>query len=125
MRPRVPAMAVGELVQVTDDRVHTLAHHEVAPDDVGVAVDQFGFPARQPAAAVKIEEDRTAADEGLEIRAEALRIELPDLRQQLALAARPFQKGPDRFERVHCPSRRLASRDSPSVALVRGARNCL
>lgn len=47
--------------------------------------------AREPARTEQVEEDRAAAEERLEVAAELRWIEAPERRQELTLAAGPFQ----------------------------------
>lgn len=79
-----------------------VAHHQVAADEVEVAVGESGARLREAARRVQIEEHGAAADEWLEIAPELGGIERPERRQKLAFAARPFQERPGARVRAWC-----------------------
>lgn len=62
--------------------------------------------AREPARPEQVEEDRAAAEERLEVATELRWIEPPERRQQLTLAAGPFQEGANRGRGLRSNRRR-------------------
>ena len=57
--------------------------------------------AREPARRDQVEEDRTAAEERLEVAAELRGVEPPERRQELTLAAGPFEERTAAHTRLH------------------------
>jgi hypothetical protein len=84
VRGRQPFQLAGHGVRVGADRF-------VAADQIRVRVDQYDIAIAKPPGAVKVEEHRAAAKERLDVAVEPRRIEASQVRQQLALAAGPFQ----------------------------------
>ena len=86
--------------EMANDVTNLIANCQIATDEVSVIVDQDGRTVAQQTMIVKIEEDCTAPDKGLEVRSETLWVEPPQPRQQLAFAAGPFQKGTEPLNRI-------------------------
>ncbi len=89
------------LLQRRDQRLHVVADHLVAEDQLAIIVAQRrAVP--QLASVVEMEEQRPTADERLVVALEVARQPLGELMEQLALAACPLDKrarGDRRLER--------------------------
>jgi hypothetical protein len=56
----------------------------------------------QASGAEQVEEDRAAAEEGLDVAVEPFRIKTAELREKLPLSAGPFEQRPNGGRLEHC-----------------------
>ena len=82
----------SQLIQRAGDCVGCVAHGLVATDQIGIRIDQHDVVIAETASAVQVEEHGAAADKWLDVAVEGARIQAAEMRQQLPLAAGPFQK---------------------------------
>ncbi len=92
----VRAVAPFERPEGADDLLGMIAEDGVAPDQVGVVVDEPCPPAGQTPGSVEVEEHRPAPEKRLHVPVESRRVTRLDLGEQLSLAAGPFQQGAGR-----------------------------
>src|SRR4030095_11102548 len=94
------AGAASEPLQRRHDPRGIVAHGAVTADQIAIAVGEHHTSAVQRARGVQIEEDGAAADEGLVVGAELPRVETPERREELPLAASPLEERTDRQLRI-------------------------
>ena len=106
-----------EGAQRLDDRLHIVADHAVAPDHIRVDVREVHLARVEQPLVVAVEKDGAAAEERLDVPAEAGRIVAPQGRQELPLAAGPFEDRPNHGDGLRrLPRRRHQMASSSAVA---------
>ena len=78
-----------------DDLLRLVPERDVASDQVRVDVRQPGAPTTESSPVEQVEEDRSAAEEGLDVAIEPGRVVATELREKLPLASCPLQEGAD------------------------------
>ncbi len=95
VRALVARVRLGERIERVGNRIRRVAHRFVAADEIGIRVDEDRRMSAQPTRGIQVEEHGAASEEGLDVAAERRWIEPAELREQLPLAARPFQQRAD------------------------------
>ena len=91
---RVSARPVfrGEALECRDDGLGRVPHGLVTRNEIGIAVEKPHRMAGEAPGSIEIEKDSPAAEKRLPVLVEGRRIETTNFKQELPLAAGPFQK---------------------------------
>src|SRR6266545_6358729 len=85
-------MLRGEIIERGDDVVGAVANRAIAADQIGIEIEELDAASRETVCLAEIKEDRAATKERLDIAVEGRGVMKTKSRQQLALAAGPFEK---------------------------------
>jgi hypothetical protein len=93
VRAAVARVALRQYFQLDDQRLGCVTQTKVGADEVGVVIREMRGRRIDPPVGAKVEEHGPATEKRLVIAINARREKRTQLRQQLALAARPFEDG--------------------------------
>ena len=81
-----------EVVERRDDVLGAIANGAITTDQIGIEVEKLDAPSREAARVTEIKEDGAASEERLDVSVEGRGVMKTKSRQELSLAAGPFEK---------------------------------